>query len=158
MEEVYLVAKDPKIWEQHPCKRYLRVEFDKYFWESVASRTALTILDSQTEKIIGSSRYKVIPGFPNGVEIGWTFLSRNYWGGTYNTAVKYLMMKHAFKYVDNIILYVDKNNIRSRKAVQKLGGALLDTTEYPELQKTPENNLTFVVKKALYQKSKFQKN
>lgn len=87
LESLYEVAKDSKIWEQHPCKRYLRTEFEKFFTESIESKGALTILDKRTDKIIGSSRFKKIDGFSNGVEIGWTFLSRKYWGGKFNKLV-----------------------------------------------------------------------
>ncbi len=146
-EELYQVAKDPKIWEQHPCKRNERAEFEKFFKESITSKGALTIIDSQTNTIIGSSRFKTIEGFQNGVEIGWTFLSRNYWGGIYNKEVKHLMMQHAFGFVDHIIFYVAENNIRSQKAVRKIGGSIAAPSEFPELPKVGPDNLTFVVNK-----------
>ena len=150
MEALYEVAKDPKIWEQHPCKRYLRSEFDSFFKESLASKAALIIIDLKTDQIIGSSRYKIIDNFPNSVEIGWTFLSRDYWGGAYNTAVKQLMIAHAFKYMQHIILYVDIYNIRSQKAVQKLGGELIDTAKYPELPDRTSDDLVFLIEKRLF--------
>ena len=104
LEPLYKVAKDPKIWEQHPCKRYLRSEFEKFFTELIESNGALILLDNMTNRIIGSSRFKKVEGFPNGIEIGWTFLDREYWGGKYNKEVKDLMIDHAFNYVDNVIL------------------------------------------------------
>jgi RimJ/RimL family protein N-acetyltransferase len=146
-ESMYKVARDPLIWEQHPCKRYLRTEFKKFFTESIESKGALTIIDKITSKIIGSSRYKKIDGFQNGVEIGWTFLERKYWGGKYNKQVKDLMIDHAFKYVENIIFYVDKNNFRSQRAVEKLSGQKIEKSEYENLPKTSLDNLTFVIKK-----------
>ncbi|NNK19585.1 MAG: GNAT family N-acetyltransferase, partial [Maribacter sp.] len=99
LESLYNVAKDPKIWEQHPCKRYLRAEFEQFFIESIESKGALIIFDKKTDQIIGSSRFKKVEGFSNGVEIGWTFLDRKYWGGKYNKTVKDLMIAHAFNYV-----------------------------------------------------------
>lgn len=147
-ESLYEVAKDPKIWEQHPCKRYLRTEFEKFFAESIESNGALTILDKTMDKIIGSSRFKKVDGFPNGLEIGWTFLDRKYWGGKYNKTAKELMINHAFNFVDNIIFYVDKSNIRSQKAVEKIGGKKIVKSEYKNLPKTSLDNLTFVIKKS----------
>ncbi len=145
-ESLYEVAKDPKIWKQHPCKRYLRTEFEKFFAESIESNGALTILDKTTDKIIGSSRFKKVDGFPNGVEIGWTFLDRKYWGGKYNKVVKDLMIEHAFNFVDNIIFYIDKTNVRSQKAVEKIGGQRIEKSEYEKLPKISSDNVTFVIK------------
>lgn len=147
LEPLYDVAKDPMIWEQHPCKRYLRSEFAKFFIESIESKGALVVFDKTTGKIIGSSRFKKVAGFKEGVEIGWTFLSRKYWGGEYNKMVKDLMIEYAFRFVDNIIFYVDKDNIRSQKAVQKIGGRKITDTEYEKLPQTSPDNITFIINK-----------
>lgn len=147
LESLYKVAKDPKIWEQHPCDRYIRSEFEKFFAESMASKGALIILDKVTGKIIGSSRFKKVDGFPNGIEIGWTFLDRKYWGGKYNKEIKSLMIDHAFQYIENVILYIDKTNIRSQKAAEKINGQKIVKSEYKELPKTKADILTFVIKK-----------
>ncbi len=149
LEPLYDVAKDSKIWAQHPCKRYLRSEFEKFFTESIESNGALTILDNVTDRIIGSSRFKKVEGFTNGIEIGWTFLNRKYWGGKYNKKVKYLMINHAFNYVDNIIFFVAKNNIRSQKAIEKINGQKVLASEYPKLPKTSPDNETFIIKRTM---------
>lgn len=149
LESLYIVAKDPKIWEQHPCKRHLKTEFEKFFVESIESNGALIITDKLTNEIIGSSKFKVFDGFSNEVESGWTFLSRKYWGGKYNKLVKNLMIEHAFKYVNNIIFYVAKHNIRSQKAVEKMNGQKVSESEYSKLPKTSPDNVTFVLKKPI---------
>ena len=147
LETLYDVAKDPLIWEQHPCKRYLRTEFEKFFAESIESKGALVIFDKKTGKAIGSSRFKKADGFSGGVEIGWTFLDRKYWGGTYNKSIKGLMIAHAFNYVSNIIFHVDKNNFRSQRAVGKIGGKQIVESEHQQLPKTGPDNLTFTIKR-----------
>ncbi len=149
LEPLYDVAKDAKIWEQHPCKRHLRSEFEKFFTESIESNGALTIFDNATDSIIGSSRFKKIDGFANGIEIGWTYLVRKYWGGKYNKKIKDLMIAHAFNYVDNVIFYVAKNNTRSQKAIEKINGQKVLTSEYPKLPKTSPDNETFIIKRTL---------
>ena len=101
-----------------------------------------------TNKIIGSSRYKRVQGFQNGIEIGWTFLSRDYWGGKYNKLVKDLMIDHAFNFVDNIIFYVNDTNIRSQKAVEKINGKIISESEINHLPRTAPDIVTFVIKKA----------
>ena len=55
------------------------------------------------------------------IAIGFTFLARDHWGATYNRALKSLMMGHAFKFVNTVIFHIGVNNIRSQKAIEKLG-------------------------------------
>lgn len=120
-DALYDAAKDPLIWEQHTDDRYKKEIFKTFFRDSMESGGALAIVDRETNGIIGSSRYKPVDGIESAVEIGWTFLARKYWGGEINKAVKTLMIDHAFKYFDDVILYIDKDNIRSQKAAEKIG-------------------------------------
>ena len=121
-EALYSVASDPLIWEQHPSNRYKREEFDTFFKESLASGGALLIIDARTKAVIGTSRYHGYKKEDSSVEIGWTFLARSHWGGKYNGDLKLLMLKHAFEYVHTVIFYIDWNNERSKKSVEKIGG------------------------------------
>jgi len=146
-EPLYQAASDPLIWEQHPCKRYIRAEFDTFFDESIDSKGALTVIDKAKRKVIGSSRFKTFPEFPAVAEIGWTFLARSYWGGTYNRSLKELMLSHAFRLVESVVFFVDARNIRSQRAVRKIGGKPVDNAQYHELPLPGHNNLTFEVKK-----------
>jgi predicted acetyltransferase len=57
--------------------------------------------------------------------IGYTFIARECWGSTYNREIKHLMMTHIYQWVDNIFFTVGQKNMRSRKAVEKIGGRLL---------------------------------
>ena len=50
------------------------------------------------------------------IEIGWTFLARSHWGGTYNGEMKQLMLRHAFKFVNSVIFLVGPQNLRSQRA------------------------------------------
>ena len=120
---LFSVAADPLIWEQHPVSnRHTESEFDKFFSESIESRGALLVIDAQTDTVIGSSRYYGFSEEQSEVEIGWTFLARSYWGGKYNSELKRLMLEHAFKYVDTVVFYIDPENRRSQRSVEKIGG------------------------------------
>jgi len=117
------VASDPLIWVQHPVKdRYKKEVFEILFQESMTSGGSLVAIDTQDGNVIGSSRYHGYAKEKSEIEIGWTFLSRSYWGGTYNKEMKQLMLDHAFKYVESVIFVVGKENLRSQKAVEKIGG------------------------------------
>ena len=146
-EELYKVASDPKIWELHqnPDKHELSV-FKEFFKGAIDSKGAFVIIDKASNRIIGSSRYKLSESSNQAVEIGWTFLSKDYWGGVYNKSFKSLMIEHAFQYFDYILFHVDKNNFRSQKAVQKLGGTLLDKKGSLKHLHTPvKTGLTFIL-------------
>ncbi len=58
------------------------------------------------------------------IEIGWTFLGRRYWGGTYNGEIKQLMLMHAFTFAETVVFWVGVRNYRSRRAMEKIGGVL----------------------------------
>jgi RimJ/RimL family protein N-acetyltransferase len=128
-EALFAVACDPLIWEQHPdSDRYKEDVFRKFFAEALASGGALVAIDRATGQIVGSSRYHAFSPFDNLVEIGWTFLARRCWGGTYNGEMKRLMLEHAFQTVDRVLFVIGLGNRRSRRAVEKIGGVFLRLT------------------------------
>jgi N-acetyltransferase len=129
-EGLFAAAADPMIWELHPAHdRYKEEVFREYFQEALASGGALVALDRKTQKIIGSSRYFWYGPEPSELEIGWTFLARAYWGGNYNGEMKRLMLHHAFTFADHVIFRVGTTNLRSRRALEKIGGVLTDRRE-----------------------------
>ena len=84
-DDLFTVASDPLIWEQHPAKnRHKKRVFEKYFRESLDSGGALIAIESSNNNVIGSSRYHEYKPDKGEVEIGWSFLARSYWGGVYN--------------------------------------------------------------------------
>ncbi len=127
-EELYAVASDPLIWEQHPnSDRYKPDVFRKFFDEALASGGALVVLDRTNGRVIGSSRFHCHDLVRSEIEIGWTFLARSHWGGTYNRELKRLMLAHAFRFVDNVIFFIGSTNIRSQRALEKIGGVRIGT-------------------------------
>ncbi|MBT8183227.1 MAG: GNAT family N-acetyltransferase, partial [Eudoraea sp.] len=121
-EALFNAASDALIWEQHQDKeRHTLKGFTQFFNESMASGGALCILDGNSNKIIGSSRFKIIDRDNKVIEIGWTFLQRRYWGGIHNLEVKKLMIDHALQSFKYVVFYVHENNRRSRKALEKIG-------------------------------------
>ena len=127
-EELYAVASDPLIWEQHPnSDRYKPDVFRKFFDEALESGGAFVVLDRKDNRVIGSSRFHCYDLVRSEVEIGWTFLARSHWGGTYNGELKRLMLTHAFKFVDNVIFFIGSTNLRSQRALEKIGGVRVGT-------------------------------
>src|SRR5262249_32898698 len=120
--DLYSVASDPLIWEQHPeSDRYKEEVFKGFFKDALESSGAFVVIDTKTRQIIGSTRFYGYDPKASEIEIGWTFLSRKYWGGRYNAEMKQLMLGHAFRYVENVVFFVGENNIRSQRATEKIG-------------------------------------
>ena len=124
-EAMYAVASDPLLWEVHPAwDRFKKPVFREYFAGAIASRGALSVIDRATNTIIGGSRYANFVAERNEIEIGWSFLARAYWGGAYNREMKTLMLTHAFRFFDSIRFNIGATNVRSRRAVEKIGARL----------------------------------
>lgn len=127
-DALFAVASDPLIWEQHPdSDRYQPDVFREFFRVALESDGALVAIDRKDGRIVGSSRYHDYRSDEGVVEIGWTFLARSHWGGTYNQEMKRLMLRHAFRFVERVIFVVGVANLRSQKAVEKIGGVRVGT-------------------------------
>lgn len=122
-DELYLVASDPLIWEQHPNPdRYKLDAFSNYFKGAMESGGAFIIRDALSGQALGSSRYCAYDAANKEIQIGYTFFAKSCWGKSINKEVKTLMLSHAFNYVDKVAFYVGANNIRSQKAMERIGG------------------------------------
>jgi RimJ/RimL family protein N-acetyltransferase len=128
LHDLYAVASDPVIWEQHPANdRYKEDVFKEFFREALESGGALIAIDSKDGRVIGSSRFHGYDREKSEIEIGWTFLARSHWGGVYNGEMKRLMLGHAFRFVDSVVFLVGPHNARSQKALEKIGGVRAGT-------------------------------
>ena len=120
---LFAVAADPLIWEQHPASdRYTEGVFREFFREGMNSGGAFLVMDAKDGQVIGSSRFYGYDGEAGEIEIGWTFLARSHWGGVHNREMKQLMLRHAFQFVNAVIFRVGPQNLRSQKAMEKIGG------------------------------------
>lgn len=145
-EALFQAASDPLIWEQHPeSNRYKREVFQQFFEQAMASKGALAIIDLKSGRIIGSSRYWDYSPARSDVEIGWTFLERAFWGGAYNRELKSLMLQHAFGFVNRVLFRVGETNLRSQKALEKIGARLIRTEVSPSDRGLNPNKLVFAI-------------
>jgi len=145
---MFAAAADPEIWELHPAPdRYTEAVFRTYFDDAIACGSAFAFVDRDSGDVIGSSRYNGFDPVASEIEIGWTFLARKYWGGTYNAEIKQLMLEHAFRYVDTIVFWVGETNLRSRRAMEKIGGVLRDGIYTRDISGA-DSNVIYEVRKA----------
>jgi len=149
---LFSVASDPLIWEQHPeSDRYQRNVFQKYFDGALESKGAFAIIERKSARIIGSSRYCNLDLTNREVEVGWTFLERQFWGGIYNRELKKLMLDHAFRFVERVVFVVGEKNFRSQKALEKIGARLLKKKNLPTRDGILAPNLVFAISRKSYQ-------
>jgi RimJ/RimL family protein N-acetyltransferase len=125
------VASDRLLLEQHPAHDRWRPEvFGKFFDEALREGGALAVILKNGERIVGSSQFRACPIAPEEMEIGWTFLARDQWGGGTNREMKRLMLAHALESVPRVLFRIGDTNWRSSKAMEKIGGVLTDLEEH----------------------------
>ena len=146
--ELFAVASDPLIWEQHPERdRYKEDVFRIFFKEALESGGAFVIIDRKIQRIIGSTRFYGYDPHKSEIEIGWTFLARKYWGGRYNAEMKRLLLNHAFRFVESVVFLVGENNVRSQKALEKIGAIKVGTATREYANHPPARNVKYVIRK-----------
>ena len=138
--EMYGVAKDPLLWDQHDARdRWKKEVFSKFFRKGLENENGLlAIINKKSNKIIGSTRYY---SHKEKLSIGYTFISREHWGTPTNFQIKKLMLDYAYQTTDEIYFHVWGDNFRSQKAVQKLGA------EYFGNWDEEENHRTYILNK-----------
>jgi N-acetyltransferase len=149
-DELFAVASDSLIWEQHPEReRYKEDVFRVFFKEAMESGGAFVVIDKQRQQIIGSTRFYGYDPEKSEIEIGWTFLARKYWGGRYNAEMKTLMLTHAFQFVECVIFLVGEHNLRSQKAMEKIGAIKVGMATRAYGNHPPATNVKYVIRKPI---------
>ncbi len=150
-DALFAVAADPLIWAIHPAHdRWQEPVFRAFFAAALASGGALVAVNPVSGAIIGSSRYDLGRALPGEIEVGWSFLARSHWGGATNRAVKGLMVGHALSAYDRVIFLVGETNLRSRRAMEKIGGVLTDRVDDAEMAGTTVRHVVYAIDRAAY--------
>jgi len=81
------------------------------------------LIEKATGRAIGSTRYGNIDCTYRRVEIGWTWVAREWQRTAVNTEAKYLLLRHAFETLGciRVELKTDSLNERSRAAILRIG-------------------------------------
>jgi len=127
-EGLYEAAQAPEIWAYMPYP-IDSLEKARFFIDSAlksqeqGTDLVFTIIDKETDRIIGSTRYlEIVPSCRN-LEIGWTWYTPAVWRSRVNSECKYLLLRHAFETLDCIRVQfkTDSRNERSQNAISRLG-------------------------------------
>ncbi len=147
-ENLYEVASDPEIWAQHPNKnRYEREVFHNFFKGAMASGGAFVITDKKSGEVAGSTRFYSWDDDESSIFIGYTFYALKFWGTGMNARVKKLMLDYIFEYVDLVKFHVGAENIRSRKAMEKLGAEYRGETIVAYYNEPERKNVEYWIRK-----------
>ena len=131
-EELRILAKDDRIWEF--TKTLLIDEkydqrFDEYISlaldnKALEGQVAFVIRRVTDRSIIGMTRYYGIDEKNKRLNIGYTWYIPSVWGKVYNKECKLLLLSYAFENLNfnRVGFEVAHQNIRSQKAVEKIGG------------------------------------
>lgn len=81
------------------------------------------IVARKTMKPVGSSSYMDIRSAHRGLEIGMTWIGKEWQGTAINPESKLLMLEHAFERLgaERVQLKTDGRNLQSQRAIEKLG-------------------------------------
>jgi N-acetyltransferase len=119
--------------------------FRAYFDANLASGGSLTTVERDTGAVVGASRYWEVDPATNAAEIGATYLARAHWGGGINREVKRLMIGHALQTLDAVTFRIGAENVRSRRAVEKIGARLTDRTDTSLMAGVPTDHVIYEI-------------
>ena len=147
-DDLYAVASDPKIWEQHPNKDRCKIEvFSVFFEGAMQSKGAFKIVNKASGHVMGSTRFYDHNQEENSISIGYTFYGRDYWGKGFNHSVKSLMLDYIFQFVSIVHFHIGADNIRSQIAIARLGTTKIDEQEIAYFGEEPKMNYIYCLTK-----------
>jgi RimJ/RimL family protein N-acetyltransferase len=81
------------------------------------------IINKTTNEIIGTTRFLEIVPADKKMEIGVTWIKKEYWGTTVNLECKFIMLEYCFEVLKTVRVQfrAKSNNLRSRKAMENMG-------------------------------------
>jgi N-acetyltransferase len=123
------VGLDQELWRWIPRPVQTEEEMAAYIETALSEQERgvslpFALIEKLTGRAIGSSRYGNIERAHRRVEIGWTWVARDWQRTAVNTEAKYLLLQHAFEALGcmRVELKTDSLNERSRKAILRIGG------------------------------------
>jgi N-acetyltransferase len=146
--DLYAVAADPKIWEQHPNKdRWKKDVFQTFFDGAIQSNGAFKIVEQETGNTIGSTRFYDYDPREQSIFIGYTFYATKCWGTGINPSVKKLMLDHIFQFVSKVHFHIGASNVRSQIAIKRLGAGKIAEQEVAYYGEPVRLNFVYLISK-----------
>jgi RimJ/RimL family protein N-acetyltransferase len=122
------VGLEEELWRWIPTQVRTAEEMAVYIETAIEEQKRgvslpFAILEKATGRVIGSTRYGNIDPQHHRVEIGWTWVGRDWQRTAVNTEAKYLLLRHAFETLGciRVELKTDSLNEKSRAAILRIG-------------------------------------
>lgn len=146
--ELYVLASDPKVWEQHPNNDRWKEEVFRLFFEgAMKSGGAFRVIDGPSGKAAGCTRFYDYNESDNSIFIGYTFYATRFWGTGINLSVKKLMLDYIFQYVDKVYFHIGASNLRSQIAIGRLGAVKVDEEAVAYYGTEPRQNFRYEIRR-----------
>lgn len=127
--ELLQLATEKRIWEFYVFdgtdpKRLLQLLEAALVERENGTQYPFVIYHKAEKRLIGSTRFLDIQSAHRKLEIGWTWLHPDYWATAVNFECKLLLLTYSFEQLKavRVQLKTDETNLRSRKAIEKIGG------------------------------------
>jgi RimJ/RimL family protein N-acetyltransferase len=127
-EPLRAIAMDPEIWRYFVIMIETDADFDAFFdagLDDLAAgrRVPYHILDKRSGRTAGSMSIGNMAERDGRLEIGWSWLGREFQGLGVNRWAKYLMMAHAFEKIgaERVEFKTDRLNVQARHALCNIG-------------------------------------
>lgn len=126
------LAREPRIWEytksilvndqyEQNFQNYINLALDP---QNTGGQVSFVIFDANTRQLIGMTRYYRFEPAHKRLSIGFTWYTPAVWGKVHNRECKLLLLQYAFETLkfQRVEFEVAHQNVRSQKAVEKIGG------------------------------------
>ncbi|MGH8251648.1 MAG: GNAT family N-acetyltransferase [Steroidobacteraceae bacterium] len=130
LSALFDIGRDPALWTYLPCPAFSSAQDARQWIEECRAEVAagrhlaFVIVVRDTGRVVGSTRYIDIQREHRTLEIGWTLIAVEFQRTFVNTETKFLLLSHAFETLDavRVALSADSRNLRSRQAIERIGG------------------------------------
>ena len=128
--QLHDIAFDPEIWRYFVARVSNEAEFDKIISDAIADtnagrRIVFCVISKPDNQVVGSMCYGNLAESEKRIEIGWSWLGRQYRGRGINRWAKYLLLEYAFETLqcERVEFKTDVLNLQARKALENIGAS-----------------------------------
>jgi RimJ/RimL family protein N-acetyltransferase len=125
---LHAIAMDPAIWRYFVTRVETDDDFDAFFDATLDDHTACRravfhITDKRDGRTAGSMSYGNLAERDGRLEIGWSWLGREFRGTGLNHWAKYLLLRHAFEPMgaERVEFKTDVLNEQARRGLRNIG-------------------------------------
>lgn len=123
---LYNRGRDTADWAYMPRSCFVDLADTRQWIDEALStpgQLPFAIVETHKDRAVGSTRYLNIRPEHRGLEIGWTWLGREWQRTPVNTEAKFLLLRHAFERLGciRVEFKTDARNLRSQRAIERIG-------------------------------------